>query len=546
MSITFPEFLDKEIPSPEKFNNFVQALEAKFTSGLGSAEIQWPLVAAGNLVMSNYAITGGKQIMKVINAGDSAYSNNFAQALLDGAGGVVFIPPNTTIQADGGALAGTTAAIIGAGPTSVLKLSDAASAGYLLRNDTMGTNTKFLIANLTLDGNSSVGGKGLVLRAANDTVVMNVWFKDFAEAALYITNNGASGTSSTRVSVTDCLFSGGTDHHILCDDARHVSVKGCHSYNCDTIAFEFVAADSSAFIERISIVGNTIDTCDEECIRVRGGSGTYGTQWENIVIQGNSLDGTGSASGAAIEVGAAGAVVRYFDICDNVITASVSDAIKVFGRYGRVSDNQADGAGQHGVNCTTSAYLQVTGNNLRGATNVGVRAEDCTTGMVITDNNVLDCATTIEPADASYHWGNAGHIGGVPAAYYSTAATPTLPANTLRKGDVVEIWHHISVTGASGGDLDIFLGGQNIGTTKSSTSTGDRQIRTTLVVTNTTAGSGFYVYNGFTNNRTDVNGNGTFTGLDFTDTLDITRDNDGISTDGSWTLIKLWRGQEIS
>ena len=39
MSITYPTFADKEIVSPEKLNAFVQAIEAKFTAGLGTADI---------------------------------------------------------------------------------------------------------------------------------------------------------------------------------------------------------------------------------------------------------------------------------------------------------------------------------------------------------------------------------------------------------------------------------------------------------------------------------------------------------------------------
>jgi hypothetical protein len=545
MSINFPTFTDKEIPSPEKFNDFVQALEAKFTSGLGSAEIQWPLVAAGNLVMSNYEITGGKKIMKVVNAGDSTYNNNFSQALLDGAGGVVFIPPNTTIQADGGQIVGSNAAIIGAGPSSVLKLTDAASAGYLLRNDSMGSATSFLIANLTLDGNSEVGGDGLVLRAAYDTLVHGVTFKDFAGSALKITNNGSSGTSSTRVVISDCVFDSGADHHIQCDDGVQISVIGCHSYNCDTIPFEFVALDSSANIESIVIKGNTLRTYDEEAIRVRGGSGSYSTKWESIIIEGNSLDGTGSASGAAVEVGASGAVVQHFNVQGNVIRDAVSDALKLYGRYGLVSGNMARGAGQHGINCTTSQHLQVSDNNVGGAANVGIKADDSGAGMVLVGNNVLDCTTAIQFADACYHANNFGSIGGSPTALYSEVNTPTIPANTIRAGDVVEVWADADVTGGgTAGRLLINLGGERIGGTDSQTSTGDRAIRTTFVVTNTT--QGFYQNTGFCDNRTDATYTGTFGGLDFTSDLDLTYTNTNLSVSGVRWTIKLHRGQEIS
>jgi hypothetical protein len=531
MSIDFPTYEDKQILTPEDLNDFVQDLQDKFTAGISAADIQWPLLAENNLEMDIYEIIGGRKIWSIVNA---AEYDTLDAALSAASGGICFIPPDTTIEASSVTIPGNGTAIIGCGQSSVIRASSGAT-GSLLKNSTSGVTAQLVIANLQLDGNNE-SCDGLELSGAQYCMISNVQFEDFAGKALLMTADGA--TEPERIVISNCLFKN-NDYHVYIEACRDVVIGNCHLRDSDDAS---IVATGSV-IRRLSIHDNVIQGADAESIQILGGAGAYATDNSEIIVADNVIDGTGMTDSVpCIEVGSSAGRMQHVSITGNQITGATSDAIKTYARYVVIDGNNCDSAGQHGVNCTSSAYATITGNNLRNATNVGILASNGGTGIVIASNNVLDCATSIQPADESYHFGNAGHIGGAPAAFYSSAATPTIPANAIKSGDVVEIWWHADVSAGSG-DMDIFFDGQNVGTTKSSTSTGDRQVRTTLVVTNTTAG--WHIYNGFTDNRTDTVGLGTFTGVDLTTALDLTKDTSGLTTGTTRCIVKLWRAEEI-
>ena len=531
MSINFPTFVDKEIPSPEKFNDFVQALEALFTAGIGSAEIQWPLVAAGNVIMGDYEITGGTRIMGVVNA--AQYSTlqlamNAANAYGNGAGGIVFIPPNTTIRADGVNLIGSYAAVIGAGPSSVIQLTDGASAGYLLRNTTTGSGTQFLIANLTLDGNGQVGGDGVQLRYAWSSWVHNVTFRNFDGSALKLSNSGTSGQPCTGVRVTNCYFSGGDDHHILADDAINVEVSGCKSSGCDTVAFEFVPLDSAAYIQRINIHDNVFDTADDGCINVRGAGASVDPKWESIRVCDNIIDGTGTAVQPAIRVGASGALVQKFVVSDNQITDPAVDAIDVYGWYGVVADNNCYDAGNDGITLHASKYVSVHGNDVRSAAGVGILATSALTCQ-IHDNIVPDCSTALAYGATVEKWNNHGSVGVPPASgFYTTATSLTFPANFLHVGDCLDVVSMFS--GSAGtGSFALKLDGKFCGATLSSTATGLREIRSRILVDSVS--TFHYVALGSVDSRDGSVTSDVRTGMDYTAAVKLLTDGTGLTQD---------------
>lgn len=529
MSITYPTFKDKEIPSPEKFNNFVQSIEAKFTAGLGTAEIQWPLIAGGNLIMGEYEITGATKIMKVVNA--SAYST-LQLALTAGSGGIVYIPPGTTIQADGAQLIGTTCAIVGAGPTSVLKLSDTPSAGYFLRNETMGLGTQCLIANLMFDGNAAGGGNGLVLRNMESGVVHNCWFKNWAGDALALTSGAGSGDACENIRVTNCEFVGGSDHHIHGDSCDNVIVKGCISENCDTQAFEFVAGDSSSLMRRISIVDNIVVDCDEEMIRVLGGSGTPNAIWANVIIQDNHLDGTGGGAFAGISLGGAAAVIEGFRIAGNIILNSLDDGIVVTGNDGIVSDNVVESCGSDAVKIADCARVKVCDNMLANATDYGV-ATDNADECQVHDNDVSGGGVQLADTNATFiQYANQGQVGIAPANAFAnmtvanaTGGTPaalctvTIPANFLQIGDVLTC-HGAGVgTGtADVGSLKIRIDGNNVASAAIHTAL-SAHVTAKIVVTHSTT----VQYIGLGSDETvaiDV-GASTYGSIDLTSAIDL-------------------------
>ena len=346
MSITYPTFSDKEIVSPEKLNSFVQSIEAKFTAGLGTADISWPLTADGNLNMVDNEITGGTKVMNIVHAGSPQYVD-FDAAMTAGASGAVFIPPNTTLRVDGAQLAGTNIAIIGAGPSSVLKLTDAPSAGYMLRNTTADCNV--LIANLTLDGNDGASSNGLVLRGVDSAVIHGVWFKNWSLAALKLTYHAGTSDASQNVQVTDCHFKDGSAQHILCDSGQDILVKGCVSEGCDTKAFEFAPVDASALMKRISVVDNIINTCDEQSIQIQGASGTPNTNWGSIIVKGNQCYGDSGTTVAMIWVGGTANIIEGFNVSDNVLVNCQADGIYISSNDGVVSGNTVESAGSDAI-----------------------------------------------------------------------------------------------------------------------------------------------------------------------------------------------------
>ena len=125
--VELPTFSDKEIVTPEKLNALVDALNAKFVGGFDASDLQWPLEAEGDLAMGVYNITGARKIWNAINAANYATLQDAVTAA--GTGGCVFIPPDTTVTASGVAITGDGVAIIGAGPSSVIELTSAATAG---------------------------------------------------------------------------------------------------------------------------------------------------------------------------------------------------------------------------------------------------------------------------------------------------------------------------------------------------------------------------------------------------------------------------------
>ena len=542
MSINFPTFTDKEIPSPEKFNDFVQAVEAKFTAGLGSAEIQWPLVAAGNLVMSGYQVTGGKQIMKVVNAADSTYSNDFAQALVDASGGAVFIPPGHTARADGAELAGSNCAIIGAGPTSVLKLSGD-TAGYLLRNATSGG--KFMVANLTLDGNSETSD-GLHLRGVTYAIVQNVWFQNFGQVLLTIEPDGT--TDSQHVLISDCHFNGGTKQ-LLITDGNDISGRGCYVYNSDDTAIEATNSGGTATLQRLSVVDNIIEDCDEQAVYVRGGSSSFSTLSDQVLVANNIIDTSGmDGTTAALEIGTTSNRLQHVTITGNLLEDAPDTAISVCAKYGTVSGNVARGAGAVGLDLTSSQDLLVTGNSLRDATTYGIDASD-TTDCVVRGNDCEDATTADISYDASTdHYDNGDVVApGPPRTFYTNSSTITIPANLLHVNDHMRIVASADVIDGGADTLLVNVDGQTATSmTVSGTDPGQVYATADVVVTGATSFDSMFLC--ITESGVPGANTGRYqqTGISLSSAVTVTMSNTGASITRTGLLVELSRTENQS
>lgn len=538
MAISFPTFEDQEILTAEKLNSFIQALEDKFNSGFGSADITWPLVAEDSLVMgtgaSGYEIVGGTKILKLVNA--AAYDTLAAAMTAAGTSGCVFIPPNTTILTDGVTLP-STGAVVGAGPSSIIKAN--AGASYVLNTSDGGS---CLVANLTIDGNDGTAtADGVRLVGQDQSIVSNVFFKNCNGPALSIS------TTCEQLNVVGCHFLNGSDNHIFADSIDGCAITGCTFENPAGAAIEMIASGVSALLRNVSIVGNNIQGCDQECINIIG-SGGYSTSREGIVVTGNQIDHVGGGAFNSIVVGTVAGQMQNINVSGNQVHSAPQDAIYVYAQNGLVSGNNVVDAGQHGINCATSAYLTVSGNSAYSAANVGIRAVNGSTNLVIQGNNVLDCTTALQPAETSYHSNNVGAVGpGIGTVLYSTGANLTIPANTLKAGDVIEVWVHEDITAAGGsGRLHVTLDGQHIGSTESLTSTGNRQVHARVIITGPTAG--LSQYTGITDDRGNTKiDRATVAGIDVTAVMTLTETHSNLTTtDGSIMTVTLYNGLDAS
>lgn len=470
MSISFPTFIDKEIPSPEKFNAFVQSLEAKFNAGFTSAEIQWPLVASGNLVMGTHEITGARKIFKLVNANE--YSTLQAAVTAAGDGGVVFIPPDTAIPTGGVTLVGSNVAIVGAGPSSVIKYT-ASPTGPMIQNDS-GGESGFFIANLTLDGNSEAGTEkdGLYFKDATDIIIHSVWFKDLSGDAIHLTNNGVAGNSCERVLISNCHFTAGGEKHIFADDLLDAIVTNCIFNDADEEALYFAPASSSAYMARILIAHNIAQNGDTTSFYITG-SGAAGTQAWIISIIDNIIEG--QDADAAIVAGTTGNVLRGVTISGNNVDSTHGGAgITCVIEHGAIHDNLLYDMAADGISLGASKYLQVYDNNCRSANNVGVRASNAASCLIY-GNVLLDCNTAMTYGATVRKWNNEGELynSANQGVYFATGAAInstagfvtayswTIPANALNVGDLIEVEFGVTKNGAN-----------NIGTYRIATDSG--------------------------------------------------------------------------
>ncbi|KPJ97112.1 MAG: hypothetical protein AMJ55_00405 [Gammaproteobacteria bacterium SG8_15] len=466
-TVSFPTFADKEILTAEKLNAWVQSLESKFTSGFNASDIQWPLLAEGDLNMgtgsSGYSILGGKKIMNIVHAG--GYDSLADAVAAAGAGGVVLIPPDTTITTGGGiTFVGSGVAIIGCGPSSVVQFTASPTSGYMFRTDVGGVSG-LMFSNLTLDGNTGAGSAqaGVIVRGASDVFFQNVIFDDFSGIALQLTNDGGSNRCQ-RVYVDNCIFKTGDDHHIQGDDVQDLHIKNCVSIDCPEQAIELAAAGTQ-YMSRVAITDCVIDNCAKESIYVAGANGTGASYWGDVTIRGCKIEGQDAED--AIVAGTVTGKLQRVSISECVYagaTGAPADGISMNVDEGVVSDCNFGDCTSDGVDMGSSRYVTVQGNVLRNAGAYGVLTASTSDCRVI--NNDLDGATTqgIQFGGTDLrHYGNKGQTGSLPGnilhldVYNTTFGTTvetamasfTVPAGQLEVGDEIMYQVHTNKTNAN-------------------------------------------------------------------------------------------------
>ncbi len=436
MSITFPTFIDKEIVTPEKLNDFVQALEAKFAAGLSSAEIVWPLNAGGDLQMGDWNITEGQSIWGIFNA--DQYTDDWDSCLSDaGSGGCIVIPPNTTVTMDASAMTGSSLTIKGSGPSSILQLEAGATGTFALRNSTVGFS--FKLENLTVDGADIGANRGIILQGADDVVIHNVLFKDFPLSSLYLTSIGGVGCSDVKI--TDNTFEGGASFQIEGDDVADLVIKGNSFKTAAKTAIMLEASGATADMLRIEVEGNNFLTCVGDVISILGGDGNFNAPQAHIRVAGNKANNTNS-----IKVGSAAKKVQFVNVVDNIVASAAATALSVCAQYGTINGNVMPNAGSYGVDLLESYYVSVDDNQVQDAATQSMTFVDAR-GCNLHNNDCGVNGTIAVATNATtpcHHSGNvatpeSGHVN----TYFCGAASFVMPADTLQVGDtldVVGIW----------------------------------------------------------------------------------------------------------
>lgn len=460
--VELPTFSDKEIVTPEKLNALVDALNAKFVGGFDASDLQWPLEAEGDLAMGIYNITGARKIWNAINAANYATLQDAVTAA--GTGGCVFIPPDTTVTASGVAIVGDGVAIIGAGPSSVIELTSAATAGYLLRSATTGI-AGFMLANLTLSGNghTGTGQQGLILRYVSDVFISNVIFDDFSGPALELTNSGSDGAACSRVYIHDCIFkdgSGSGSYHIKANDVSDLVIRGCHSTGGPDDFIRIVAGAANQLVRRIHVDGNVVSSGAGFAVYIAGNSGTSSDNWADVSVTNNTVRGR-TGSDAGIVVGASSAKLRRVLVAHNNAAGSVGDGLVVNADYARVHDNHLRGAAGDGIDLLETDDGVIHSNDAADAGAYGIDAHS-TTDCVAYDNKVQGASTAPIYFSATLRqWANGDTVGALPYTSYvnqggtladagaaTNGSTVTIPANTLRPGDTIRVVGVMSHSGS--------------------------------------------------------------------------------------------------
>lgn len=447
MPITnLPTFVDGQLLTAAQLNQIVTALQTKFSGNVTGSDLVWPLQAQGDIDFGGqHDIDGLRQFWGVINV-DEYDSFADAVAALPTGGGALFIPPGTTVTADGVAIT-KPVTVYGAGKTSVLKLTSSSTSGYLLR--VTGTSN-FTLRNLTIDGNSETGSgqDGVQVRNVDGVTIANCRFQDFSGDALYLGNDGTAGNSSTRVIVYACQFDDGAADHIAINDLDGGSITFCQFNNPTGDGIEAVPTGAGSLLRSIVIGNNQFNSCARAVYAI-GQSATPSNNFRLIKLIGNeSL----STTDVAFTLGAASAELREIVCIGNIVVSASDDAFNIVSERGIVQGNYAVSAGADALDMTSSTDLYVEGNSFANATSDAIDATSSSNCRIL--HNDLHDAGGSSLVRASATDLRIGENYGDHSASVSTvsAAVPsesvgvavattsyTIPGRTVKIGDVIRI-----------------------------------------------------------------------------------------------------------
>ncbi len=450
------------------WNELMDLLEAKFSGSVGGGDIQWPFIVQGDIDFGGtYTILNLAQLWGIINADEypePKLENAIAEAVSN-TGGLVLIPPDTTMTANNVSINSNNIAVVGCGPSSVVQIT-AASTDPLFTTDAVG-RSGIVFANLTLDGTG--GGSGCqAIRARRITrlTIDKVYITGFSGDFIVLTNGGVAGESCSDVRITNTYCSLGSDSHLFADDISGLFISNFISRNATGNAIEIVPASSSHLAQDIVVSNSHFATGGAKAIRIVGTGAPAIDAHSRISICNNRAV---SMTGAPFELGGTSTMLKEVTVSDNTAAAAVGDALRIGATGGTVTGNHFKGAsgGGDGIDMTGSVDLWVSGNNCQDASAYGIDATssvDCT----VVNNNLRDAVTDGINRTSSTGLRAGNNVGDdgpslsntlVDFTSYPQAGTGsvgfshTIPAGSVRSGDVIRISAHVVSTSTSTTEL---------------------------------------------------------------------------------------------
>ena len=493
-SVTLPTFYDEEILLYEKLNAAMDAISAKFTAGIGAADLVWPLTAEEDLDMAGYDILNVNRICNILCAG--TYDDLAAVVAAASPGDVVLVPPDTTLSADSGdTFAGNGMSIVGAGPSSVIKFTGTPAGGWMIRSAS-GTGMRF--ANMTLDGDSvSDGGSGQIgldMTGVTNLTIESINFKNFTGPCLKV-----SGTCS-GIKVSNCAFNGGDAEHILVAKSDALEIVNCTSNDAGTTGISLSAGGATDYIDALlsNVWVNSFGTSGIIAI----GVATI-TDASPITVQANGVVVTGAGSADSVVMGSTIGAVEYVSWQGGRVDSSGAVGMTVNARGGNINGVEIDGPATMGIDLDTSRRVIADGNIIRNAT-VGINGVDCTVLCKATNNIFDTCTVNIVDGEFLHHYNNEG-VTGVPGStglslitqpsssypWTGIIRTDTIPAFTLQVGDVLHVDWAVYTSASGGMGADAFhsrIDGTNLITLAAGSPDGNTYFNMglSLIVTSTT------------------------------------------------------------
>ena len=507
------------------WNELMDLLEGKFSGSVGGGDIQWPFILQGDIDFGGiYNILNLRTFWNIKNAAEYASLDDAISAAEADGGGLVLIPPDTTLTANNLSIDASKVVVMGCGPSSVIQIT-AASTNPLFTTASTGLSD-IIFANLTLDGSGGGAGcKAILARRITRLQLRDVYFTGFTGDFITLTNDGVAGNSCVDARLINTYCSGGSDSHLFADDIAGLYLDNFISKNATGNAIEIIPTSSSNLAQDISINNTHIATGGAKGIRILG-TGAPAIDAHSRISLHNCR--AVSMTDVPFEIGGTGTILKTVKITGCQAVGAVGDALRVGASGGEVCNNLLTGAGGDGIDLTSSTDLWVNGNSCQSAVGSGINATS-TTGCTLITNNVSGSGTGITRTSsatlrARENFGDVaptvGSARADTASYTKVAGSGTgdmgfsyvIPANTVRPGDMIRVTMFAEQGGGGAGAIQLRINGLSFGTFVTATVT-DNQTETLVVVKQGSASP--YVLTQMANGGNAVSNNGSQT-IDWT------------------------------